>query len=59
MESQSNQDRLNSGKSCRIENATQSQVPAMSAHQIIASSGSTNMLEGRTIRLNLSAQKKS
>ena len=38
--------------------ATQTQIQAMSAQQIISNSGKANMLQGRTIRLNVFVPKK-
>ncbi len=59
MDSQSDQNRSDRDGGNKAANPPQNQVPALSAHQIISGSGSVNMLQGRTIRLNLFVQKKS
>ena len=43
----------------QIVKPAQIEIRAMSAQQIITNSGNTNMLQGRTIRLNVVVPKKS
>ena len=61
MDSESNQNKSssdNTAKAAHSQVPSQNQVRAMSAQQIISGAGNVNMLEGRTIRLNLFTQKK-
>jgi hypothetical protein len=53
MESQSN-----GGRSVQTVKAPQIEIRAMSAQQIISNSGTANMLQGRTIRLNVFVPRK-
>jgi len=59
MESQSSPDRSSEERSDKMVKTIPCQVSSMSAQQILANSGNTNMLEGRTIHLNLFVQKRS
>jgi hypothetical protein len=45
-------------KALKVSSASQSHVQALSAHQLLTRSGNVNMLEGRSMHLNLFVEKK-